>query len=130
MQLPEQYKDLVNGKAVAQLATIMPDGSPQVTPVWFDYDGQYIRVNSAAGRVKDKNMRRDARVAVSISDPRDPYRHFEVRGHVAEITTEGAADHIDKLAKQYTGADKYQGWRPDMQRVIYKISVDKVTVND
>ena len=98
MQLPEQYKDLINGKAVAQLATIMPDGSPQVTPVWFDYDGEYIRVNSAAGRVKDRNMRRDARVAVSISDPSDPYRHFEVRGRVAPVDAYTLAD-ADNLRK-------------------------------
>ncbi|MBI5876977.1 MAG: PPOX class F420-dependent oxidoreductase [Chloroflexi bacterium] len=129
MQIPDQYKDLLNSKALAHVATIMPDGSPQVTPVWFSYDGEYICINSAAGRVKDRNMRRDARVAVSITDPKDPYRHFEVRGRVAIITTEGAAEHIDQLARQYTGADKYQGWRPDMQRVIYKISIDKVTIN-
>jgi len=129
MQISDNYKDLVNSKAVALLATIMADGSPQVTPVWFDYDGQYICVNSAAGRVKDRNMRRDPRVAVTVIDPRNPYRHIEIRGRVAVITTDGADDHIDRLAKQYTGAEKYQFRRADEQRVTYKISIDKFSGN-
>ncbi len=129
MKIPEKYNTLLTGKAIAFVATLMPDGSPQVTPVWFDFDGEYICINSAAGRVKDKNMRRDGRVAVSIIDPSDPYNHFEVRGKVAVITTEGADDHIDRLARKYTGAEKYQNRRAGEQRVTYKISVDKVTEN-
>jgi PPOX class probable F420-dependent enzyme len=129
VKIPEKYHDLLTGKAIAHVATLMPDGSPQVTPVWFDYDGEYIRINSAAGRVKDKNMRRDARVAISISDPKDPYRHIEVRGKVKHILTEGADAHIDRLSHKYTGAEKYQNRRAGEQRVTYKISVDKITEN-
>jgi PPOX class probable F420-dependent enzyme len=95
----EKYKDLFEKKAFANLSTLMPDGSPQVTPVWVDYDGTHILVNSAKGRVKDKNMRRDARVAVAISDPENPYRYIEVRGKVVEITESGADDHINRMPR-------------------------------
>jgi nitroimidazol reductase NimA-like FMN-containing flavoprotein (pyridoxamine 5'-phosphate oxidase superfamily) len=80
-QAPEKYSDLFKKKAFANLGTLMKDGSPQVTPVWFDYDGKHVRVNSALGRVKDKNIRRDPRVSLSIQDPENPYRHMEVRGN-------------------------------------------------
>ena len=97
--IPEQFKDLFGKVAFAHLATLMSDGSPHVTPVWVDYDGAYVRVNSAKGRVKDKNMRRDKRVALSIQDPENPYRYLAIRGEVAEITENGADAHIDALAK-------------------------------
>jgi PPOX class probable F420-dependent enzyme len=84
--IPESYRDLFQKKAFAHLATIMPDGTPQVTPVWCDYDGTYIRINSAKGRVKDHNMRRNPQVALEIMDPDNPYRYLAVRGRVAEIT--------------------------------------------
>jgi PPOX class probable F420-dependent enzyme len=100
---------------------LMADGSPQVTPVWIDYDGEYLRVNSAKGRLKDRNIRRDPRVAVSLLDPDNPYRYVQVRGRVVEITEEGADAHIDSLAKKYTGADKYANHQPGVVRVIYKI---------
>src|ERR1017187_2996102 len=103
----EKYQDLFTKKAFANLGTLMPDGSPQVTPVWGDYDGTHILVNSAKGRVKDKNMRRDARVALAISDPENPYRYLEVRGRVVEITESGADAHINRLAKKYLGKDVY-----------------------
>src|SRR6476620_1005569 len=95
----EAYRDLFVKVAFAHLATLMPDGSPQVTPVWVDYDGTHVRVNSAKGRVKDKNMRRDKRVALSIEDPENAYRYIAVRGQVVEITEQGADAHIDALAK-------------------------------
>src|SRR5207253_4300596 len=89
--IPPEFLDLVTTKkAFANLATVMPNGSPQVTPVWFDFDGKYLRVNSARGRVKDKNMRHDPRVALSILDPDNPYRHLEIRGRVIKITEDGA----------------------------------------
>ena len=78
----------------------MQDGSPQVTPVWFDYDGKHIRINSALGRVKDKNIRRDPRVSLSIQDPENPYRYIQIRGKVVDITQKGADDHIDSLAHE------------------------------
>ena len=99
----------------------MPDGSPQVTPVWCDYDGKHILVNSARGRVKDRNVERDRRVPLSIPDPDNPYRYLAVRGKVVEITEKGADEHIDKMAKKYLGKDTYPFRTPTEKRVIYKI---------
>ena len=125
-KIPDQYKDILSKVAFANLATVMPDGSPQVTPVWFDFDGNNIWVNSAKGRVKDKNMRRNKRVALSITDPDNAYRHLDVQGEITEITEQGADAHIDKLAKKYLGKDKYPFRQPGEVRVIYKIRPDKV----
>ena len=119
--IPEKYLDLFQKKAFGNLATVMPDGTPQVTPVWLDYDGEHVLVNSARGRQKDKNMARDSSVAISILDPDNPYRYLEVRGRVTEITEEGARDHIDKMAKKYLGQDKYPFVQPGEVRVLYKI---------
>lgn len=120
--IPEKYKDLFQKPAFGNLATIMPDGSPQVTPVWLDFDGKDILVNTAAGRQKDKNVRRDPHVSVSISDPQNPYRYLEVRGKVTEITETGASAHIDKMAKKYLGKDKYPFAQPGEVRLILKIA--------
>ncbi|MFP5261250.1 MAG: PPOX class F420-dependent oxidoreductase [Blastocatellia bacterium] len=119
--IPEKYIDLFDKKAFANLATVMPDGTPQVTPVWVDYDGTHLVVNSARGRRKDKNIQRNSSVALSIMDPDNPYRYLEVRGRVADITEEGADDHIDKMAKKYIGEDRYPWRQPGEVRVIYKI---------
>ena len=127
--IPEQFKDLFAKVAFAQLATLMADGRPQVTPVWVDYDGEHVRVNSAKGRVKDKNMRRDRRVALSIQDPDNPYRYLAIQGDVVEITEEGADAHIDALAKKYLGKDRYPFRAPGEVRVIYKIRPDKVSTS-
>jgi PPOX class probable F420-dependent enzyme len=124
--IPEKYLDLLQKPAFAHLATLMPDGSPQVTPVWIGYDGAYLIVNTARGRQKDRNMTRNAHVAVEISDPEDPYRYFTVRGHVAEVVEQGADDSIDELALKYTG-EKYKGHVPGQTRVIYKIAPDHVS---
>ncbi len=105
------YMDLFEKKAFAQLATLMPGGSPQVSPVWVDYVDDHILVNSARGRVKDRNMTRDPRVALSILDPDNAYRKLLVRGRVVEITTEGADAHIDKMAKKYLGVESYPNRR-------------------
>ena len=120
--IPEKYLDLFKKKAFANLGTIMPDGSPQVTPVWFEFDGKYVVINSAKGRTKDKNMRRNPIVALSIQDPDNPYRHLSIRGKVVEITEKGADEHIDKLTKKYTGQDKYPYRGPGEVRVMYKIA--------
>ena len=125
-KIPDQYKDILAKVAFASLATLMPDGRPQVSPVWCDFDGSSIWVNSAKGRVKDKNMRRNKRVALSIQDPDNAYRHLDVQGEIAEITEEGADAHIDKLAKKYLGKDKYPFRQPGEVRVIYKIRPEKV----
>jgi PPOX class probable F420-dependent enzyme len=117
----QKYKDLFQKKAFANLATLMPDGRPQVTPVWCDYDGQYVIVNSARGRQKDRNMRRDPRVALAIVDPDNPYRYIEIRGQVAEIAEQGAEEHIDRMAQKYLGLDKYPHRASGEVRVLYKI---------
>jgi PPOX class probable F420-dependent enzyme len=121
----EKYKDLFGKKAFANLSTLMSDGSPQVTPVWVDFDGTNLLVNSARGRVKDKNMRRDARVALAISDPENPYRYVEVRGRVVEITEKGADEHINRMAKKYLGKDVYPFRQPGEVRVLYRIKPEK-----
>ncbi len=117
----DKYRDLFDKKVFAGLATLMPDGSPQVTPVWIDFDGEHVLVNTAAGRRKDKNLQRDGRVAVTLVDPDNPYRYLEVRGRVAERTHDGADDHINKMAKKYLGQDVYPGRQPGEVRVLYKI---------
>ena len=124
----KKYEDLLGDgqKALAHLGTVMPNGAPQVTPVWFDYDGTFIRVNSARGRLKDRNMRRNPAVALSIVDPTNPYRYLGVLGRVVEITEEGGAEHIDRLAKKYLGKDRYPDHRPGEVRVIYKIAPERV----
>ena len=99
--IPEKYLDLFQKPAFASLGTLMPDGRPQVTPVWCDFDGQHVIFNSARGRQKDRNVRRDPRVALAIVDPDNPYRYMEIRGTVVEITEDGAAQNIDKLVKKY-----------------------------
>ena len=119
--IPEKYLDLFQKKAFASLATVMPDGTPQVTPVWVDYDGKHVIVNSARGRRKDKNVGQNSSVALSIMDPDNPYRYLEVRGRVAEITEEGADQHIDSMARKYRGVDKYPYRQPSEVRVMYKI---------
>ena len=126
-KIPDQYKDLFSKVAFANLATLMPDGRPQVSPVWCDFDGSYIWVNSAKGRVKDKNMRRNKRVALSIQDPANAYRHLDVQGEVTEITEQGADAHIDKMAKKYMGKDKYPYRRPGEVRLIFKIAPTHTT---
>jgi PPOX class probable F420-dependent enzyme len=125
--IPEKYRDLFNKRAFAALTTLMPDGSPQTTPVWVDTDGEYVIFNSAKGRQKDRNVRRDPRVALAIVDPDNPYRYLEVRGKVAEITEHGADAHIDKMAKKYLGQDKYPYRQGSEVRVIYKIRPEHTT---
>ena len=125
--IPEKYQDLFQKKAFASLATLMPDGKPQVTPVWIDFDGKHLLVNSAKGRVKDRNMRRDPRVSLALIDPDNPYRHVAVQGRVVEVTEAGADQHIDKMAKKYLGQDKYPFRQPGEVRVIYKIEPERAS---
>ncbi|SRR5579871_842227 len=121
----EKFQDLFTKQAFANLATLMPDGSPQVTPVWVDFDGTHVLVNTARGRVKDKNMSRDPRVSLAISDPQNPYRYVEIRGRVVDSTEKGADEHINKMAKKYLGQDVYPYRQPGEVRVLYKIQVEK-----
>jgi len=120
--IPQQYLDLVtNKKALAHLAPLMNDGSPQVTPVWLDFTDGMIRVNTARGRVKDRNLKVGAPVALSIADPDNPYRYVQVRGKVTKETEQGADAHIDSLAKKYMGVDSYPFRNAAEKRVIYYI---------
>jgi PPOX class probable F420-dependent enzyme len=125
--IPAQFLDLFKKKAFGSLVTLMPGGQPQVTPVWIDYDGSHVIINTAVGRQKDRNLQRDGRVAVAVLDPDNPYRYLEVRGEVAERTTNGADASIDALAKKYIGQDKYPWRQPNETRVLYKIKPVHVT---
>jgi len=126
MNIPENYQDLLadETKAYVYLATIMADGTPQLTPVWFSADENYILINTAAGRVKDRNMQARPNVALVFQDPNDPFRYMQIRGKIAERTTEGADAHIHALSQKYMGKD----WNipSGEERVIYKISADKI----
>jgi PPOX class probable F420-dependent enzyme len=125
--IPDKYRDLFSKRAFASLGTLMSDGSPQVTPVWVDLEGDLVIVNTAKGRQKDRNMRRDPRVALAIIDPDNPYRYLEIRGRVAEISEEGADAHIDKMAKKYLGADKYPYRQSGEVRVMFKIRPERTS---
>jgi PPOX class probable F420-dependent enzyme len=113
---------LGEGKNLAIIATIMPDGSPQATAVWVDTDGEHVRFNTAEGRVKTKNLRRDPRVAVAILNADNPYEQVTIRGRVVEFVHEGAVEHIDSLARKYVGTDAFTERDPNDQRVIVKIA--------
>jgi len=127
IKLPDSFSDLLEQKkAFAQLATILADGSPQVTPVWFDVTGGMVRVNTALGRVKARTMRVGARVAMSIVDPDSAYRYIQIRGRVAEVTEAGADAHIDALAKKYMGKDTYPFRQPGERRVTISIAPEAV----
>jgi anthraniloyl-CoA monooxygenase len=130
--IPVEFLDLFEKATFAHLATLMPDGTPQVTPVWVDYDGRHILINSAAGRQKDLNMEKRRHVAIEIPDPDNPNRYIAVRGVVVEITEEGADEHLDRLARRYLGRDKYpDSYRfPGEVRRIYKIAPARVTTWD
>jgi PPOX class probable F420-dependent enzyme len=127
--IPASHADLLKEKkAFANLATLNADGSPQVTPVWVDFDGTHVLVNTAKGRVKTKNLEREPRVALAISEPENPYRYLGIQGRVTEITESGADAHIDKMAHKYLGKD-YPFRAPGEVRVIVKIAPDKVHTN-
>jgi PPOX class probable F420-dependent enzyme len=119
------FEKLLREPAYCQLATLMPDGSPQITQVWVDTDGEHVLVNTAEGRQKTKNVRRDPRVAVNVVDPNNAWRLGEVRGRVVDVTTEGADRLIDELAKKYLDADTYPFRDPSEVRVTLKILPEK-----
>ena len=127
--IPSNFLDLFTKPAFANLATLNADGSPQVTPVWVDFDGTNIVVNTARGRVKDRNLRREPRVAISLLDPENPYRYLGVQGRVVDMTEQGADAHIDKMAKKYLNKDTYPFRAPGEVRVIVKIKPEKVHTN-
>src|SRR5574340_1582179 len=117
---------LIEDKNLAFVATLMKNASPQITPVWIDMVDGIILVNTAKGRVKQKNVSRDPRVAISIVDRNNPYNMVTIQGHVVEQTTDGADKHIDKMAKKYLGVDKYPFAMPGEERVLLKIVPKKI----
>jgi len=128
MKIPATHADLLDKKAFAHLATLMRDGSPQVSPVWVLQRDGHVVINSAVGRMKDRNIVRDPRVGVSVTDPDNPYRSLMIRGRVVGRETEGADAEIDALAHKYMGVDTYPYRAPGEVRVSYTIAVDRVTV--
>src|SRR5262245_30611393 len=115
-KIPQSHRGILDKRAFAHLATVDPDGTPQVTPVWIEYDGEHFLVNSQKGRRKDRNMRKQGQVALSIQDPDDPYRYLGVQGRVVEISEDGAEQHIHKLSRKYNGHD-YKNLKPGDVRV-------------
>jgi PPOX class probable F420-dependent enzyme len=125
-EIPAEAQHLLGGKNFAHIATLMDDGSPQVSPVWIDTEDGLVVFNTAEGRLKPENLRRDPRVAISITNPENPYEHLLIRGRVVEATHEGADEHIDALAKRYMGVDEYPMRQPGEERVIVKIEPERV----
>jgi PPOX class probable F420-dependent enzyme len=122
----ESIVRLFEGRNFAFLATVKKDGSPQVTPTWIDRDNDTILINTAKGRVKQENVSRDPRVSISLVDDRNPYSMVTITGKVIEQTTEGADEHIDKLARRYLNADRYPNHSADVKRVILKIKPERI----
>lgn len=130
-RIPDNYLDLLNQKkAFASLATVMANGSPHVTPVWFDYHGGNIRVNTAKGRVKSRTLKPGAPVALAIMDPDNPYRYIQIRGRVSRAVKAGADAHIDSLAKKYLGKETYPFRQPGEVRIMYEIEPEAVSGMD
>ncbi len=125
-KLPPSTVKLIEGKNLAFFANLLPNGSPHVTPVWIDHEGDLILVNTAMGRVKQKNTARDKRVSLAIANQEDPYEKVVIFGQVVGQTNQGADEHIDKLARKYTGAKKFQKSSPNEKRVIIKIEPMRV----
>lgn len=126
-EIPEKYRDLLEGPIIVSLATILPDDRPQVTPVWCDLHDGYIRVNTAKGRRKHRDMVERPHVTVMALDPENPFRYVEVRGRVVDISEDGADAHIDQLAKLYLGVDVYPNHTDDETRVICAIEPDVIS---
>ncbi|MCH7969895.1 MAG: PPOX class F420-dependent oxidoreductase [Chloroflexi bacterium] len=126
-KLTDRQIEFLKEPYIAEFVTLMKDGSPHITPVWVDTDGEHILVNTAEGRVKIRNVRRDPRVAVGIYDPENSYtRVLNVRGRVVEITTDGAAENIDDLSEKYNGVRPYPNHNPDQPRLLLKILPDRI----
>ncbi len=125
-QITEPMSKLFEGKNFAYLSTLMKDGTPQVTPIWVDIEDGNIIVNTAEGRLKQKNISRDPRIAICVVDQNNPYHMVTVRGRVVEQTSEGADEHVDKLAKKYLVVDKYPLRSPDEKRIIVRIKPERL----
>jgi len=133
MVIPDEHTEWFERDLFAAFATISPDGSINLTPVWVDHDGEFLLVNTLRGRRKEKNVRNDPRVALLILDPDDPYRYISVQGKVEDLIEDGAADHYQELALRYTGEeDRYERryGDEDRSRVILRIAPDNITTFD
>jgi len=127
--IPPDYRDLFEKPTVAHFGTLLPNGTPHITPTWIGIEDDYehLLINTARTRRKERNVRNDPRVGVSLVDPEDPYRHLSLWGEVVELTEEGARDHIDALANRYMGVDEYPNYDSDPgPRVILRIRPDHV----
>ncbi len=124
--IPESHQRLLSEPVIAYLSTLMPDGRPQVNPVWCDYDGTYVRVNAADDRQKTRNMQRRKFATVLLMDQAGPYFWMEIRGRVINMTTAGAMDHMHVMAKKYTGRDQYTPVREEEVRVMFTIEPERV----
>jgi PPOX class probable F420-dependent enzyme len=128
-RIPEDFLELLQSRAIAHFATVMPDGAPQLTPVWIDVEeapeGHYVLVNSKRGRLKNRNVARRPQVAVEVSDPGNPFRYISIRGRVVAVVEEGAAAHLERLSQRYLGRP-YPWWGPDEVREIFRIAIDRV----
>lgn len=125
--IPETHAALLNSTALAHVATIGPDGEPQVNPVWFDWTGEELLFSQTTTRQKYKNVQRNARIALSIVDPENPYRYLEVRGTVVRIDDDPDKAFIDKMAQKYLGQEKYPWSRPGEQRVVIVVRPEHTT---
>ena len=127
MAIPEQYTDLLESKALAHIATIGPKGEPQVTPVWFGWDGTHIRFSQTTTRQKYKNLQDDPRIALSIVDPANDYRYLEVRGRVVAVEPDPEIAFINSMAKKYLGVDTYPWHNPTDERVVIVVEPEHTT---
>lgn len=125
-KIDDKSRKLLEGPNFAHVSTVMPDGTPQVTPVWIDVDGDNVLLNTVDGHVKTRNLRRNPRIGLAVSSAEDPYVHMTMRGKVIDITPEGADDHIDKLTKKYLDQDTYP-FRTDEVRVIIRVEPERVS---
>jgi PPOX class probable F420-dependent enzyme len=126
-EIPEEAVPLLEGRHLAHVGTVNADGSPQVTPVWVDHDGDLILINTARGRVKEKNLSRDPRVSISIVDSENPYQPLTIKGRAVELTEEGADAHIDLMAKRYLDEDVYPFRQPGEVRILVRIQPERVS---
>jgi PPOX class probable F420-dependent enzyme len=125
--LSDRDRRIMEGPNFASVATVMPDGSPHVSTIWIDLDGDDVVFNTSEGRVKTANLRRDPRVAISVFDQNDPYEQVVVHGTIVDLTHDGAREHIDRLAKKYLGLDEYPWLEPGEQRVIVRVRPDHIS---
>jgi len=125
--IPEGYEDILESTALAHVATIGPHGEPQCNPVWFDWDGEHVKVSQTKTRQKYQNLNRDRRIALSIVDPENPFRYLEIRGEVTRVEEDPNIDFISSMAKKYLGLDRYPYHQPGDERVVVFVRPEHTT---